>query len=713
MLKRITFLFVSLVLTVNINAQDKLFTLDDVISGGENYTSFYPEYLKNLKWIEGTDRYSYTVEDEIIIVDAKSKKEKSRITLNMINEIASLELVALPRHTWLSTNKILLHLKQSKTIINLKTKGIESTIKFPKGASDVTYQKDANRVAFTINNNLYIATKDLAKIAVTNDINSDIKNGQTYHRNEFGIGGGIFWSSKGNLLAFARKDESMVENYPLVNIESREASLENIKYPMAGMKSHEVTIGVYNPKTGSTTFLQTGEPKEQYLTNVAWSPDESTVYIAVLNRDQNHMKFNAYNAITGEFVATLFEEKSDKYVEPQHAMVWMPNNDSQFIWQSLRDGHNHLYIYNIDGKLEKQITKGDWDITTFQGFDQSGKYLFYTSTEKSPIERHTYRLDLTTGDKLCLTKEEGTHGTSISSSGNYIIDNWSNTSTPRKIDVINVSKGTINNILTADNPYKDYQLGETQIFTIQSGDGKTELYSRMILPPNFDKYKKYPVIVYVYGGPHAQLVHNRWMGGARMWQHYMAQKGYIAFTLDNRGSAGRGRDFEQVIHRNLGQAEMADQMKGIEYLKDLPFVDDNRIGVHGWSYGGFMTTSLMLNHPETFKVGVAGGPVIDWKYYEIMYGERYMDKPQENPEGYQQANLLNQVSNLEGRLLLIHGAIDPTVVWQHSLAFVRECVKEGVQLDYFPYPRHEHNVRGKDRVHLMQKVSMYFDDFLK
>jgi dipeptidyl-peptidase-4 len=234
----------------------------------------------------------------------------------------------------------------------------------------------------------------------------------------------------------------------------------------------------------------------------------------------------------------------------------------------------------------------------------------------------------------------------------------------------------------------------------------------MVLPPDMDSTKKYPVIVYVYGGPHAQLVLNTWLGGASGWQHYMAQQGYISMTLDNRGSDARGRDFEQIIHRNLGKAEMADQMEGINYLFSLPFVDSNRIGVHGWSYGGFMTTSLMLNYPDIFKVGVAGGPVIDWKYYEVMYGERYMDMPSENPDGYELSSTLPRVKNLRGRLMLIHGDIDPTVVWQNSLMFVRKCIDEGKLVDYMIYPQHPHNVRGKDRVHLMRTVTRYFQDNL-
>ncbi|MFA9392343.1 MAG: DPP IV N-terminal domain-containing protein [Prolixibacteraceae bacterium] len=692
--------------------QNKVFTLDDVISGGENYKSFVPATLKNLQWVNGADAYSFTKGDSLLLVNAKTGKKKLVLSSELLHSITYQKISTFPEHQWLTSELLLLNLPTTMTIINVKEKKVENELIFPEDAANTDYDIAGNHLAYTIENNLYIATTGIAKIAVTFDNDQNIVSGQSYHRNEFGISKGTFWSPKGNLLAYARKDESKVGNYPLVNIESREATVENIKYPMAGMASEEVTIGIYNPKTAKTIYLQTGEPTDQYLTNLAWSPDEKMVYLAVLNREQNQMKLNSYDASTGVFISTLFEEHDEQYVEPSNPMVWRPGNDSQFIWQSLRDGHNHLYLFNTKGELIQQLTKGEWDVTDFQGFDPTGNFLFYTSTEKSPLERHSYRLSLADSSTTCLTNENGTHKTQISISGNYALDNWSSLEIPRKIDLIDVKKNSATNLLTAADPYADYELGASKIFMIKSEDQETDLYCRMITPPQYDPTKKYPVIVYVYGGPHDQEVVNEWMGGARMWQHYMAQKGYIAFTLDNRGSAGRGSDFEQVIHRQLGVAEMADQMKGIEYLKTLPYVDSSRIGVHGWSYGGFMTTSLLLNHPETFKVGVAGGPVIDWKYYEIMYGERYMDTPQENPEGYLNSGLLDKVANLKGRLLIIHGAIDPTVVWQHSLAFVNECVKQNVQLDYFVYPRHKHNVRGKERIHLMEKVSRYFDDFL-
>ena len=481
---------------------------------------------------------------------------------------------------------------------------------------------------------------------------------------------------------------------------------------MAGMKSEEVTLCVYNTETKSKITFETGEPKEQFLTNIAWSPDEKYVYIAVLNREQNHLKINQYDILSGKMVKTLFEEKHDKYVEPLKPMLFLKNSPDQFLWISNRDGYKHIYLYNTYGALVKQLTQGNWEVTEIIGFDTREQNLYFTSTEKSPIERHLYKVEIKTNKKTCLTTESGSHTTSVSPSGLYFVDNYSSSTVPRVINLKSVAGKDIKNLLTAGNPLKDYELGNYQLFSIKAADGKTDLYGRLIKPVDFDATKKYPVIVYVYGGPHSQLVSEKWFDSFIMWQFYMAQKGFVSMTLDNRGTSYRGFEFENVIHRQVGQMEMADQMKGIEYLKSLSYIDSERIGVYGWSFGGFMTLSLMLNYPDVFKVGVAGGPVTDWKYYEIMYGERYMDMPDENPQGYTQTSVLNKVKNLKGKLLIIHGGVDPTVVWQQSLLFVNESIKENVQLDYFVYPQHEHNVRGKDRIHLMEKISLYFQDHL-
>lgn len=580
-----------------------------------------------------------------------------------------------------------------------------------------------NNLAFTEGNNVHILSPDGRNTIVTRETQDGIVCGQAVHQREFGITKGMFWSPKGSALAFYRMDERMVTAYPLVNIDTRCATPVPHKYPMAGMKSHEVTVGVYQVATGQTVWLETGLPKEKYLTNIAWSPDEKSIYIAELNREQNEMHLVRYSALTGKKEADLFTETDRCYVEPQHPVLFLPNDPDKFIWQSEADGYNHLYLYDTTGKELRKLTGGEWVVTKVLGFSKDGNKVIFEGTAPHPVspnmqgtgmQRYIWETDLRTGDIMnCLSWKVGVHRWLLSPSGEYAIDYVSSPSTPRDIDLIRVKDAkVISTLLSAPDPFKLYRMPRIKVGHILAADGKTRLNYRLTLPPDLDETKKYPTIVYVYGGPKVQLVTGDWQNGARGWDLYMAQRGYVMFTVDSRGSANRGHAFESVIHRNLGINEMADQVKGVEFLKSLSYVDADRIGVHGWSYGGFMTTNLMLTYPEIFKVGVAGGPVIDWSNYEIMYGERYMDRPQDNPEGYKNANLKLKAGNLKGHLLMIHGDIDPVVVWQHSLGFLKACVEADTYPDYFVYPRHEHNVTGKDRPHLHEKITRYFDDYL-
>lgn len=580
-------------------------------------------------------------------------------------------------------------------------------------AGYTSYNTEGKLTAFTKDNNLFAVQADGATKAITNDADKGIVNGSGYtHREEFGIHEGIFISPKGNLVAWYRKNETMVTDYPLVNTAERIAGVHDIKYPMAGMTSENVTLGVYDARTGKTLFLQTGEPKDQYLTAITWDPSEKYVYVGLLNREQNHLKMMCYS-VQDNTSKLMFEETSPKWVEPENPLYFLKSKPTQFIWQSERDGFNQLYLYNNEGQLLKQLTTAKEPVTQILGTDAKDETVYYEVAADNGLSRKVYSVSIKNGKTTPLTPDKGTYEATLSANKNYMLIKYSSLSVPAKTSLLNLKNGKSQVILDAPNPYEGYHMPRAELVSLTAADGKTPLNGRIIKPTNFDPAKKYPVIVYVYGGPHAQLVTDSWLGGASAWEYYMAQKGYIMFTMDNRGSANRGLEFENVIHRQLGQEEMKDQMKGVEYLKSLSYVDADRMGVYGWSFGGFMTTSLLTAYPDVFKVGVAGGPVIDWKWYEIMYGERYMDTPQENPDGYAKTMLTDKAKNLKARLLMIHGAQDPVVVMQHSLEFIKACIKEGRQVDYFVYPDHEHNVRGKDRVHLMTKITDYFELHLK
>jgi Xaa-Xaa-Pro tripeptidyl-peptidase len=571
----------------------------------------------------------------------------------------------------------------------------------------------ADHAAVVKGHNLFVLSPDGSSHQMTTDGSPTIVYGQTVHQNEFGINGGLFWSPDGGQLAFYRMDQSMIAPYPLVHIDARKATEEKLYYPMAGMPSHHVTLGVYDLASGKTVYIKTGEPKEKYLTNIAWAPDGKTIYIAELNRDQNHMELKAYDPKTGDYIKTLFSETNSKYIEPQWPMRFIPGRDREFVWQTRRDGYTHLYHYNVDGKLLGQITRGAWEVTDFLGFADGGKTLVYTSTQLSPIDRVVASVSLDGRKTKLLTPQEGWHVARLSRDGKYLLDTYESLKNPTEQRLVSVSTGKqLAKLYQSKDPEAGFINPEITFGKIKAADEVTDLYYRLLKPTNFDPSKKYPTIVYVYNGPHAQLVQNRFHAGCLGWDLYMATQGYVVFTVDGRGSAHRGADFEQVIHRHLGKNEMADQMKGVDFLKSLPYVDANRIGVAGWSYGGFMTTNLMLTYPEVFKVGVAGGAVTDWARYEVMYGERYMDSPQDNPEGYKETNLSLRAKDLKGRLMLIHGTIDPTVVWQHTQLFVEACVKAGTYPDYMIYPEHRHNVMGVDRVHLNYTMARYFFDHL-
>ena len=553
---------------------------------------------------------------------------------------------------------------------------------------------------------------------------SDGKNvvyGETVSRNEFGINAGWFMSPDSSKVAFYRKDQTKVTEFPLLNIRHRTGELKLIKYPMNGMDSEEVAVGVYDFASGRTSWLQVEDfTAERYITNISWSPDSKDVFAQVVDRSQHHMKLNQYRSDSGEWVRTLLTEDNEAWIEPLDPIWFLKGRKDLFIYRTdNRDGFRSLYLVDTLGNL-RRITDIPADVQ-YQGND--GTTVYYTSAEVSPVENHLYKRSLTLpktkavqkakiGPAIALTPERGWHEVQFTPDFRWFIDRYSNTSTPVRVLKRSTDRKSSEVLFEGTDPLEGFASCQVEMGTVPSADGQFENYYRLIYPKDFDPARKYPVILYVYGGPHSQMVQDSWLGNIRMWEMLMAQKGYLVYIQDNRGTENRGAAFEKAINRQCGQKEMEDQMVGIRRLMELPYVDKDRIGVHGWSYGGFMTISLMTHYPEVFKVGVAGGPVIDWKWYEIMYGERYMDNPETNPEGFAKTCLIENAHNLRGKLLICQGAIDNTVVWEHSLSFIQECIDRLIPVDYFPYPVAEHNVFGRNRIHLMDKVTRYFEDYL-
>jgi dipeptidyl-peptidase-4 len=727
-MKFFSLIVIILVLVFSAKAQNKELDLEAAVLG--QWRQFYPRGVNQLSWMKGTDSYSKVSSDntQLIKVAVQAPLEQVVCTLEELNTATNSKLKRFPSISWQSPSsfsfmhdntRYLLALGKQKPRPNSRIQAIGndklvlvSSRRLPKG-DNLDFHPTSAHIAYTKDHNLRIQTKALKTINVTDFNDPNIVSGQAIARYEFGISKGTFWSPDGQILAFYQKDESAVADYPLLDITTTPGTLKSIKYPMAGQKSEKAKVGVFHPKSGALVYLAVEGPQDQYLTNIGWGPDSKYIYVVVVHRAQNHIWLQKYDAFNGQFVATLFEETHPKYVEPEHPVWFLPNNKNEFLWWSERDGFMHLYRYNTKGQLLGQVTQGNWVCLDILGLDATQKNILVKGTDASGLNTTLYAADVS-GNKPSkrLVKEEGVHEFSLSSTGQYIIDIYSDIQQAKVTRLINLNGELVEAMHKADNPLADYKVSRPEILTLKADDG-TDLHARMIKPVDFDSSKKYPVLVYVYGGPHAQMVKNNWLAGASLWMYHAANKGYLVFTLDNRGSSNRGFEFENCIHRNLSTIEMKDQMVGVEYLKTLDYVDPTKMAVHGWSYGGFMATSMMLKYAEVFQVGVAGGPVTDWSYYEAMYGERYMDTPEENPAGYRKTQLKNYVDQLQGDLLLVHGTVDDVVLMQHNYSLVKAFVEAGILVDFFPYPMHQHNVRGKDRVHLIKKVLHYIDDKLK
>ena len=700
------------------------FTLEDLNFGGTNYQKMIPQN-RPLKW--WGDQLVRLSRDTLWTVNAQNGKEKVLFTRAQLNKRAgltadSLQVRRLNMASFPYADKplVLVYNDSEQRLINFKTGKTEWCQGIDYDVQATEWNDMSRATAYVKDDNLYVTDGAGSTRQVTSDGSRDLVYGQSVHRNEFGIEGGLFWNPQGTRLAFYRMDQSMVTDYPLITVpelnDSTQVSATPApeKYPMAGQTSHLVWVGVLDVATGDTVYLKAGDPTDRYFSNISWNPDGDIVYMMEGNRDQNVVDLVAYDAVTGNRIASIYHEAHPKYVEPQHPITFLPWDKEKFLLWSERDGYNHLYIYDTAGKLEKQLTSGNWVVMDLLGFDEQQRAVIISANADSPIQQNLYRVDVTTGKMTRIDEGgKGWHSGNLSASGRYLIDNYQEPDVPRNIAIVDTRNNKQKRYFTAPDPWQGYTVPEYRCGSIKAADDSTDLYYRMVMPVDFDPNKKYPTVVYVYGGPHAHNVDARWHYSSRSWETYMAQRGYLLFILDNRGSENRGRDFEQATFRHLGQVEMQDQMRGVDFLRTLNYVDTARLGVHGWSFGGFMTISLMTNYPDVFKVGVAGGPVIDWKWYEVMYGERYMDTPQTNPEGYAQTSLINKAADLKGRLQIIIGLNDPTVVPQHAYSFFKACIAAGTQPDFFVYPGQGHNMRGHQSVHLHERITRYFDDYLK
>ncbi len=714
-------------------AQKKSFTIDDLMPGGSTYYEHSVPANKYYTW--WGDRCVEQTADACLSVSMTGESSQL-VSLKQVEQAMQGAGLKAPEHLYYASfpyadkTLALVPWAGDRSLVDWTQKKVVWHVTLEQGDANEDWNACSRNTAYTLNHNLYVLTADGKRRQVSQDGSMDVVYGEAVHRNEFGIEKGTYWSPDGSLLAFYRMDQSMVTKYPQValaqiadgkpvpsaaangNAPTVCASLAPDAYPMAGEPMHKVTVGVYDVAADKTVYLKAGDPTDRYFTNITWSPDAKKIYLIELNRDQTDGSLDEYDAVTGEKLRTVFREHNDKYFEPNNPIQFLPWDSSKFIYQTRRDGFNHLYLYDVKGRMLKQLTKGRYEVMDVLGFNTEEHAVVYSSNELNPLQKNVFAVSMQ-GKRRVLGSTGGWHEASLSESGAYVADRYSSPEVSRKIDLVAVKGGRQTNLLTAAEPWDAYKVPDIRTGSIKAADGVTDIYYRLVLPPDFDETKKYPAVVYVYGGPHAHNIDASRHWGVRGWDVWMAQRGYVMFCLDNRGSEHRGLDFEQATFRHLGVEEMKDQMKGVDFLKSLPYVDADRLGVHGWSFGGFMTASLMTTYPDVFKVGVAGGPVIDWRFYEVMYGERYMDTPQSNPEGYDAVSLLGKAKNLKGRLMVIYGGNDPVCVPQHTLSFVRACIDAGTYPDLFTYPGDEHNMMGTDRVHLHNVITRYFDDHLK
>lgn len=714
----------------------KSFTLNDLLSGGSTFWNLQPQRMFTTWW--GEVPVELTVEKAMRLDSSKLGIEKSTLfTVDDLNAILGEKLVRTCtglQFPYPDRSIVQVQTPKEMILLDFERKAVEWRGAIQEGSSELVWNAKSRNMAYCVGSNVFVQTADGKRIQLTQDGNDDVVYGHSVSRDEFGISNGLFWSPDGQRLAFYKKDQSRIPSYPQVDIEKRIAATYVDKYPMAGEESEDVSVAIFDVQTGQTIWLDNPKPKTDYMTNLSWAPDAKRLYVFELNRDQDYMQLFGYDAVTGKKDDTpLIEEKHPKYVEPMHPLAFLPWDANKAIMQSRRDNWNHLYLVDFSKKMYPEwheaggggttcdhvsvrlLTLGDFEVRDFLGFDRKGKSVLFAGNVTHPLRAtlHAVKVNDSKSSASLISVDDGVHAATLSANGSQLIDTYSSPTVTRSIDLIQTKNGKRQNLLTAEDPWKDYNVPEISCGSIKAADGETDLYYRLIKPVGFDPSQKYPTVVYVYGGPHAHNVQASRGYYFRGWEIYMAQLGYVIFVLDNRGSQYRGLKFEQATFRHLGEEEMKDQMKGIEFLKTLPYVDADRLGVHGWSYGGFMTTNLMCTYPDVFKVGVAGGPVIDWKYYEVMYGERYMDTPAQNPEGYASCSLLPKAKKLKGRLQIIYGYNDPTCVPQHTLSFIRACIDAGTQPDLFTYPGDGHNMFGTDQVHLHERITRYFEDYLK
>lgn len=716
-------LFVICVFSTSIYAQ-KQFTLEDIF----NSRKFSGKGVYGLNWMNNGKSYSYTEFDTvtksmgIYVLDVKKNTSKQIVNGSQLKLKETDKPFPIFLYTWSPDEKQLLltssppqrqYLSRLTPAGNFYLYDIPSrTFKQLTNVTDPQYNQkfspDGSQLGYVRENNIYVMDlKSGKETQITSDGAEHIINGKFdwVYEEEFGISDGWRWSPDGKKIAFWRLDENRVPEYTMTEWDSVHLKLVTMRYPKPGDPNSIVKIGVVDLSTLQTTWIDTGTDDNIYLPRMQWAPEKNTLVVERMNREQNTLEVMYADVSTGK-TKTFLTEKSDTWLDEPTEPKFL--NNGTFIWTSDRDGYNHLYLYKNDGTLISQITKGQWEVDNFYGVNEKEKTVYFTSSEVSPMERQIYSIRLDGSKKKQLTKETGSHSANFSPTFEYYIEYFSNVDTPTKVRMMSGDAKLIR--VMEENEIaalKEYQLPKTTFFSFTTSDGQS-LNASILKPADFDSTKKYPVLFYTYGGPGSQVVRNSWGGGNYLWYAMLAQKGYLVFMVDNRGTGFRGSKFKKITYHNLGKWEVNDQIEGAKYLATLPYVDKDRIGIWGWSYGGYMSCMTILLGADYFKTAIAVAPVTNWKFYDTIYSERYMGTPQSNPDGFKESSPITHVDKLKGNFLLIHGTSDDNVHFQNSVNLVSALQKANKQFTTMYYPDKNHGIYGGNiRLHLYTLMTNY------
>jgi dipeptidyl-peptidase-4 len=649
--------------------------------------------------LESGERNRLVSSDDVHVL--RSQKREKRFTLD--------------NYLWSPTGtEILFPYENDLYLYDLSTKDLRPLTEDEGEERDPAFSPDGTKLAYLKENNLHVHDIRTGLVAQLTDQGTEhvlVGRFDWVYEEEFDIRTGFFWSPDGEHIAYFQVDEEATPEFPIVDFIPVRNELQPVRYPKPGDGNSIVSIGVVSTEGGAeTVWMDTGEETDIYIPRIQWLPDGDVLSIQRINRGQNRLDLLFADVLTGESRVVVTEEAPWGWLEPNDDLTFLTDGGS-FLWSSQRDGFTHLYLYHYNGWLMRQLTGGEWDVIEVSGIDEYTETVYFVGTEKNLMERHLYRVQLDGEGFERLSRGDGTHEIDMAADCRYFLDTFSNITTPPRVS-LHRSNGQLVDSIEANELkelFEEYELSPPEFLSVPADDG-TPLNAFMIKPPDFDPSKTYPVLIYTYGGPGSQIVANSWKKGiGRLWHQLMAQHGFLVFGLDNRGTGGRGTEWMWTVYRKLGEYEVKDHLSGVKYLQTLPYVDGDRIGIWGWSYGGYTTCMCMLKEPDSFKVGVAVAAVTDWKNYDTIYTEKYMGTPEDNPEGYAKSTVMEYTDRLKGRLLLVHGGLDDNVHMANTMQLAQAFQNAGKQFDLMVYPDKEHSILGKEaRVHLFEMITEYF-----